>query len=338
MKKGINMKAAAYLGVRKIKVVNVKKPEVQDNGVLIKMWACGICGSDMHVYNSGLLMEDSTKIIDDYRIIGHEFTGEIVEVGKDVKGFKLGERVASVHNKGGMAEYIEVHGDRLRNLFQIPEGVKYETAATLEPFCNPMHSFHLREPRDNETVAIFGAGIIGLSYLQIVKANTKAKTIIVDVSKLRLETAKRCGADITINAREEDTVKKIKEITGDHYVRYQKKSAGGCEVSIDCAGIPLTLLQCLEVLSPENGTAIIAAIHEDEVNIDPNMVVFKYMTIYGSMGYYEHETKEALDLIASGKVNRDMLITHKLPLEKASEAFAIQGNPNEAVKVVLINQ
>jgi threonine dehydrogenase-like Zn-dependent dehydrogenase len=329
------MKAAAYFGVRDIRIVEVQKPEVPDDGVLIKMRACGICGSDIHVYNSGLLMEDSTKEIDGYRIIGHEYTGEIVEKGPQVTGFEVGDRVASVHNKGGMAEYIEVPGDRLKNLYKLPDSLKFETAATLEPFCNPTHSFHLREPKDNETVAIFGSGIIGLGYLQNVKARTKAKTIIVDVSDRRLKTAKKCGADVVIDARIEDPVKKIKEITGDHYVRYQKKSAGGCDVSIDCAGIPLTLLQCLEVLNPENGTAIIAAIYEDEVSIDPNMLVFKYMTIYGSMGYYDHETQEALDLIASGRVNRDILISHRLPLEKAPEGFSVQADPVESMKVIL---
>jgi len=331
------MKAAAYFGVKDIRIVDIKKPEIDDHGVLIKMRACGICGSDVHVYNSGLLLEDSTKEVDNYRIIGHEFTGEIVETGRNVRGFKTGDRVVSVHNKGGMAEYVEVPGDRLKNLFILPNGLKYETAATLEPLCNPTHSFHLREPRDDETVAIFGSGIIGLGYLQNVKARTKARTIIVDVSDRRLEVAKKCGADIVINARKEDPVKKIKEITGDYYVRYQKKSAGGCQVSVDCAGTPLTLQQCFEVLHPEKGTAIIAAIYEDEAIIDPNMLLFKYMTVHGSMGYFEHETQEALDLIASGKVNRDILISHTLPLEKAPEGFAIQADPVESMKVILVS-
>jgi len=332
------MKAAAFFGPKDIRIVEIKKPEAADDGVLIRMRACGICGSDIHVYNSGLLMEDSTKLIDGFRVIGHEYTGEVVEVGPKVRGFTVGDRVASVHNKGGMAEFIEVHGERLKNLHKLPDGLKFETAATLEPLCNPTHSFHLREPRAGETVAVFGSGIIGLGYLQTVKARTEARTIIVDVSERRLEVAKKCGADVVINAREEDAVKRIKELTGDHYVRYQKKSAGGCDVSIDCAGIPLTLLQCLEVLKPDSGTAVIAAVYEDEVTIDPNMLLFKYMTVYGSMGYYDHETLEALDLIASGRVNRDLLISHRVPLADAAEGFAIQADPAESMKVILLNE
>jgi len=332
------MKAAAFFGVKDIRVVDVKKPEVEDDGVLIKMKACGICGSDMHVYNSDLLTKDSTKEMDGYRIIGHEFTGVIVKVGNKVNNFKTGDRVASVHNKGGMAEYIEVHGDRLKNLFNIPEGISFETAATLEPFCNPMHSFHLRKPKDGETVAVFGLGIIGLGYLQIVKANTNAKTIAVDISEIRLKTAEKIGADVVINAREEDPVKKIKELTGEHYVRYQDKTAGGCDISIDCAGMPLTLGQCFEVLKPENGTVVIASIFEDMFTVDPNMIVLKYMQILGSMGYYVSETKEALDLIAGKKVNRDILISHRFPLEQAAEAFHAQSNANESIKVMITDE
>jgi (R,R)-butanediol dehydrogenase/meso-butanediol dehydrogenase/diacetyl reductase len=163
------MKAVAYFGKRDIRTVDVPLPEVKHDGVIIKVRACGICGSDLHVYNSEMLVEDSTKVIDDYRIIGHEFTGDIVEVGKDVTDFNVGDRVASVHNKGGMAQYVEIHGERLKNLYKLPAKLNYYAAATLEPLCNPMHSYHLREPQEGETVAILGAGIIGLGYLQIVK-------------------------------------------------------------------------------------------------------------------------------------------------------------------------
>lgn len=329
------MKAAAFIGKKDIQLVDVEGPKAGDDGVLIEVHACGICGSDIHVYNSDLLTEDSTKIIDDYRIIGHEFTGEVVEVGRNVENFKVGDRVASVHNKGGMAEYVEIPGDRLGNLFKLPDSLNFITAATLEPMCNPMHSYHLREPKDGETVAILGAGTLGLGYLQIVKAYSRARTIIVDVSNRRLETARKIGVDITINAREEDAVKKIKDITGEHLVRYQEKTAGGCDVTVDCAGLALTFNQSLELLKPEGGSAVIAAVYEEKVTIDPNMVMFKYMNIFGSMGYYPSESAEALSLIAEGRVNRDLLISHTLPLSDVAEGFALQANPAESMKVII---
>jgi threonine dehydrogenase-like Zn-dependent dehydrogenase len=329
------MKAAAFTGIKSIKLVDVDKPEPEDDGVLIKVKACGICGSDIHVYNSDFLTEDSTKIIGGYRIIGHEFCGEIVEVGRNVTAFTVGDRVASVHNKGGMAEYVEIPGNRLKNLYALPEDLDNVTAATLEPLCNPMHSYHLREPEDDDTVAVFGSGIIGLGYLQIVKAYTKAKTIIADISTLRLDIAKELGADMVINARKEDPVKKIKEITGEHYVRYQDRTAGGCDVAVDCAGLAVTFNQCLEVLKPEEGTAIIAAVYEEHATMDPNTVMLKYMSIYGSMGYSPSETEEALSLIARDKEKRNLLISNTVPLSDVAEGFALQSDPERAMKVII---
>lgn len=332
------MKAAAFLGKKDIRVLDVEEPVAGGDGVVVRMHACGICGTDMHVFNSGLFIEASTQVINGYRIIGHEFTGEIVEVGKDVAGWTVGDRVASVHNKGGMAEYVHILGDRLKNLYLIPPDLSYKTAATLEPLCNPVHSFHLQEPKDDETVVIFGSGVLGLGYLQVVTAYTKARTIMVDLSPLRLETASKLGADVVINAGETDPVQEIKKLTGDYYVRYQTRSAGGCDITIDCAGNPVTLDQALEVVKPIDGTVIIAAIYEDTLPLDPNMVLFKYMTLYGSMGYTDTETEEALRLITSGKVQRDLLVTHTLPLNKVSEAFQVQGKVNDSLKVVLVNE
>ncbi|UCB47120.1 MAG: zinc-binding dehydrogenase [Spirochaetota bacterium] len=329
------MKAAACMGIKNIKLVDIDKPEPKDDGVLIEVKACGICGSDLHVYNSDLLTEDSTKTIGDHRIIGHEFCGEIVETGKNVTSFRVGDRVASVHNKGGMAEYVEIPGDRLKSLYKLPEDLSYITAATLEPLCNPMHSYHLREPKNDETVAIFGSGAIGLGYLQIVKSYTNAKTIIVDVSNLRLNIAQKFGADIAINARDEDAVKKIKEISGEHYVRYQDRTAGGCDIAIDCAGLALTFIQTMEVLKPEGGTAIIASVYEEHASIDPNIVMLKYLSMYGSMGYYPNETEEALTLIARDPEKRNLLISHMLPLSNVAEGFALQSDPERSVKVII---
>ncbi|MBN2325055.1 MAG: zinc-binding dehydrogenase [Spirochaetes bacterium] len=332
------MKACAFYGKRDVRVVDIPVPKVPSNGVLIHVKACGICGTDMHVYNSALLVEASTKKIGGHLIIGHEFTGEIVEIGPDADGFKPGDRVCSVHNKGGLAEYAAVEGDRLENLFSIPDHLPYKTAATLEPLCNPVHSFHMREPGDDETVALFGSGVIGLGYLQALRAYSRARVIVVDISDFKLDVARKIGASETINAKNTDAVKKIKEITGEHTVRYQPSTAGGCDVAVDCAGIPLTLRQCLEVLKPENGTAIVAAIYEDEIPIDANMVVFKYMSVLGSMGYYPEETEEALRLIADGRVNRDILVTHTLPLKDAARGFEVQKDPEKSIKVVIVNE
>ena len=161
---------------------------------------------------------------------------------------------------------------------------------------------------------------------------------MVDVSPLRLDMARRLGADVTLNARETDPVREIKALTGELPVRYQTRTAGGCDVAVDCAGRAATLAQALEVLKARGGAAVLAGIFEDEVPVEINTILFKHIDVHGSMGYLPAETAEALGLIASGRVRRDLLITHTFPLEQAAEAFRVQGDASISVKVILANE
>jgi threonine dehydrogenase-like Zn-dependent dehydrogenase len=334
------MKAAAFFGKKDIRIVEVAAPTAGSDGVVVHMRACGICGTDMHVYNSGLFVEVCTSGIDGHRIIGHEFAGDLVEVSADAAaaGWRVGDRVVSVHNKGGLAEYVHIPGRWLRDLHRIPSDLPYTAAATVEPFCNPVHSFHQREPHDGETVAIFGAGVIGLGYLQMVKAHTRARTIVVDISPRRLEIAGAVGADVMLDARSTDPIVAIKQLTGEYPVRYSSKTAGGCDIAIDCAGRPRTLAQALEVVKPQGGAVLLAGIFEETLPFDPNLVLFKHMTIHASMGYTPAEAAEAVRLIAGGVVRREILVSHTFPLAEVEEAFRIQGNSSVSVKVVLVNE
>jgi len=333
------MKAAAWLGKQDIRVVEVAKPTAGGDGLVLRMHACGICGSDLHAFNADLLTQSVTKLIDGYRIIGHEFAGEVTEVGPEVTGWKVGDRAASVHNRGGMAEYVYIPHDHLKDLYPIPPDLAYTTAATLEPFGVSVHCFHLQEPAEGQTVAIFGCGAIGLGYLQAVKAAARVRTIVVDVSTLRLGTAHKLGADVVLNARETDPVQAIKKLTGEYPMRHYKTPAGGCDLVIECSGKPAVLNQALEVLKPANGTAIIAGVYEEILPaIDPNILMMKNMTVFGSQGFTDKEIDESLRLMTSGKVQRGPLVSHTFPLERAAEAFRVQCNADVSIKVVLVNE
>ncbi len=334
------MKAVAVLGKKDLKVVDVQRPSAGRDGVLVRMHASGICGSDLHVVNADLWTMALTVPMDGYRIIGHEFSGEIVEVGPDASaaGWKVGDRVTSVHNKGGMAEYVRVPDERLADLYRVPPNVSYEVAATLEPLCTPMHAFNLRRPKNSDTVAIFGCGVIGLGYLQVVKAYTTARTIVVDVSPVRLDVARKLGADVVLNARETDPVREIKALTEDRPMRYHPKSSGGCDVALEAAGRAGTLDQAMEVVKPIDGAVVVPAGYEDHVPFDVNQVVTKNIAVFGCWGYTGDEPAEAFRLITSGQAPRDMLITHTFPLEQAVEAFAVQGDASRAIKVILVSE
>ena len=332
------MKAAAFFGKKDVRLVDLEEPVAGRDSLVMKVRACGICGTDVHAFNWDLLTGSVTATIDGHRIFGHEFAGEIVEVGKDVVGWRVGDRAASVHNRGGMAEYARVPGNRLKDLYRIPAHLPYAVAATLEPLCVSVHCFHLRPPADGETVAIFGCGVIGLGYLQAVKAYTRARTIVVDVSPLRLETARKLGAAAALNAAEVDPVREIKNLTGEYPMRHYKTPAGGCDIAIECSGKPAVLNQALEVLKPARGVAIIAGVYEQILPaIDPNTVMLKNMTVLGSQGFNDEEVDESLRLMAGGQVLRAPLVSHTIPLERAPEAFLVQSDPAVSVKVVVVN-
>lgn len=329
------MKAAEVTDVRTIQTVEVNRPECPVDGIVIKMMACGVCGTDVHVYTSNKYLETSTKPIDGHRIIGHEFAGEVVEVGRDVNNFSVGDRVLSVHNKGGMAEYVEVHGEDLEHIYRIPDHVSMHVAATAEPLAVSVHAYHLEEPNAGDTVAIFGAGVIGLGYLQVVKAYTDATVIVVDMARPRLEMARKLGADHVIDASSEDPMARIKEITGEFPVRYHDSTAGGCDIVIDCAGGRSTAKQMLEALKPSGGTAIAIAFYGGDVPMDPTVINLKEITIVGSQSYNDEDVREAIQLLAEEKVDRRPLVSHTFPLNRAEEGFSTQADPSRSVKVLL---
>jgi len=329
------MKALEVTDVRTIDLVDVSRPGVEDDGILIEMDTCGVCGTDVHVFTSNKYIETSTKPVDGHRIIGHEFVGRVVEAGRDVDRFSVGDRVFSVHNKGGMAEYVEVHGDELNDIYKIPDNVSMNVAATVEPLAVSVHAYHLSEPAEDDTVAIFGAGVIGLGYLQVVKAYSDAETIVVDMAEPRLDRARGLGADYVIDASEEDAVERIKEVTGEHPVRYHDSTAGGCDIAIDCAGARITARQMLEVLKPSGGHAIAIAFYGGDVPVDPTVINLKEITIKGSQSYVHEDVVEARQLLEENNVNRESLISHTYTLEDAQEGFSTQADPSRSVKVLL---
>jgi threonine dehydrogenase-like Zn-dependent dehydrogenase len=333
------MKAVAVLGKKDIRVVDVAKPAAGTDGLVVRMRASGICGSDLHVaYNTDRLTAAATRLIDGYRIIGHEFAGEVAEVGSEVTRWKVGDRVVVLHGRGGMAEYVHVPANRLDGVFAIPDGMPYASAATVEPLSNAMHFFNVRPLQDGETVALFGCGVIGLGYLQVAKALRQVRVLAVDVSPLRLDVARRLGADAAINAAETDPVRAIKALTGEHPSSYLPQSAGGCDLAVDCAGKSAAFSQALEVLKPFGGAVILAALYEDNLSFDPSPVVFKHVAIYGTVSYSNDEGAEALRLIASGQAPRDLLVTHTFPLERAPEAFEAQCDVQSSIKVMMVNE
>ncbi len=337
------MKAAVFYGPRDVKVEEVDKPQIQDNEILIKVKACGICGSDLHMYKLNLFSPMLCRPLKKGGIPGHEFSGEIVEVGSKVKGFKEGDKVVALTN-GGMAEYIPVTIVDGFNVIKIPPGVSYEEAATLEPIANSYHAMMKCEIPKGANVVIFGAGAIGLGIIQCLKALDVPlnKIIVIDLSDYRLDIAKKLGADAVINAKETDPQKKVMELVGtDPLSRLPIMQTPNVDIVYDCVGYmkehkgPLVLQQAINMVRELTGTIVIHGIFEDTISLEMLFVIGKEVTIKGSFAFTRSELEKSLELIRNKKIDRSLIISHEFSLDDAKEAFETQCNTNKSVKVLI---
>ncbi len=330
------MKAAVFHGPRDVRFEEIDKPVLAAGEVLLKVGACGICGSDLHTYRHGMFLQLGSPI-DSGRVLGHEFSGEVVEINGDVPGVSIGDRVTTV-GMGGNAEYIRISAEMATTLVPINDDISYVEAATTEPLATSLHAANLGAAADGETHVIIGAGIIGLGILQCIKARSTAKVIVVDLSDKRLAKAEELGADQVINVRESALTEVL---SGDHLISENLLSGttGGVDVVYDCAGMgknasgPSVLEQALSIVR-QNGKVVIVAVFEQDITLDYNIIVRKGVQVHGSWAWEMDEFIESARLIASGKIDRKPLVSHTFSLEQASEAYETQLVAEEAIKVV----
>lgn len=332
------MKAAVFYGARDIKVEEVETPKLDAGDILLRVKACGICGSDLHPYKLGEFPAVATPA-GSGKIMGHEFSAEVAEIAGEAEGLKVGDRVISV-GAGANAEYVKIPALMRPIVIPLPSEVSYEEAATNEPLATSLHAVNLAEPVDGETVVIMGAGIIGLGVLQVLKASYSTEVVVVDLSDKRLDMAQKLGADAVINAAREDPYQKMLEITGSNELSLMPVSFANVDTVFDCAGhfaghtgTPV-LWQALTIVR-QDGKVVLVAIYEKAPEIEYNLVVRKGIKMLGSWAWSLDEFVQSLELIRSGKVDRKPLITHEFPLEKAKEAYETQLRAEEAIKVLI---
>ena len=348
------MKAAVLYIPSDVRIEEIEKPELKNDGeVIIRVKACGICGTDLHLYKYGLF-RNVGKAYNSGFLMGHEFSGDVVEVAGKVQGINVGDRVFAL-GQGAQAEYIKVTVRNAWGILPIPPDISYEEAATTEPLATSLHAVNLAlrsqarehwlpaESGDSEnqkTIVVFGAGIIGLGVLQILKARTRDKVVMVDISDKRLKMAKRLGADATINARNEDPVEKMMEMTGTKDLRYASASSSGVDTVYDCVGVPrelkgvAPLQQAITMVKP-TGKIVVVAFFEKPLEIECTDIVAKNVNLHGALEWSGNEVIEAFELIRSGKIDRKPLITHEFSLDDAAKAYETQANTDEAVKIMI---
>lgn len=332
------MKAAVFYGARDIRVEEVETPKLDAGDVLLRVKACGICGSDLHPYKLGAFPAVAAPA-GSGTIMGHEFSAEIAEIAGEAEGLKVGDRVVTV-GAGANAEYVKIPAMMRRIIVPLPPEVSFEEAATNEPLATSLHAVKLAEPTDGQKMVIVGAGIIGLGVLQVLKASYSTEVTVVDVSDKRLEMARKLGADALINAAREDPYQKMLEMTGSNELSILPLSFANVDTVFDCAGNPSgntgtsVLWQSLMMVK-QDGKVVLVAIYEKAPEIEYNLVVRKGIKMLGSWGWLPDEFIQALELIRAGKIDRKPLITHEFPLDRAKDAYETQLKAEESIKVLI---
>jgi 2-desacetyl-2-hydroxyethyl bacteriochlorophyllide A dehydrogenase len=330
------VKAAVFRGPGDVRFEEVEKPTLEEAGVLLRVRACGICGSDLHAYRHGMFQEILGIPVETGRILGHEFSGEIAEIRGDVTGVEIGDRVITIAT-GANAEYIKLSPPVTGLLIPFDESTSFVEAATTEPLATSLHAVNLANPKEREIHVIMGAGIIGLGVLQCIKSRSSAKTIVVDLSDKRLAMATELGADLTLNAKKTDV---LLEMMGSGQLDLEGALVGNVDTVFDCAGIAKSfegtsvMEQALSMVK-QDGKIIMVAIFEKAPEIEWNLIVRKGIKLLGSWAWTPEEFVQASRLIRSGEIDRKPLISHTFPLEDAGKAYETQLHAEEAIKVVL---
>ena len=343
------MKAAFLYRPGDLRIEETEKPTPRPDEVLIRVKSVGVCGSDVHYYKNGRI---GPFVVRAPHILGHESSGEVVEVGSDVKNLKVGDRVVfepgvpcrrcrfckmgrynicpnvvflgtpPVH--GAYREYMTAPEDFL---FKLPEEMDFHEGAMIEPLAVGVHACNRGEVGPGQTVAILGAGPIGLVTLQAAKAFGATTIIATDILPSRLDLAKELGATDTINAAEEkDVPGKIQEITG----------GMGADVVIETAGAVPTTQACVEAARP-GGVIVWVGLPEETVfPIDVMTAICKEVDIRGIFRYANaHPT--SIELVRAGRVNVKRMITHEFSLDELDEAMQLALSRDPSVVKIMIN-
>jgi len=324
------MKAAIYEEFKQpLSIQYLRDPEPSKNGVVVKVKACGICRSDWHGWMGN---DPGIKLP---HVPGHELSGEIEEIGGDVENWKAGDRVTvpfvggcgrcpqcvSGNQQvcdfqfqpgftawGAFAEYVAIDYAEV-NLVSLPEQIDFVTASSLG--CRFITSFramvHQAKVKAGEWVAVHGCGGVGLSAIMVAEA-LGAKTIAVDIDDVKLEFAKSVGAEAVVNARKDNVIEAIKEIT-----------SGGANVSIDALGHPEVCFNSISSLAKRGRHVQVGLLEAEDRNaaVPLNLVVASELEILGSHGMQAHKYPEMLEMIEQEKLEPQKLIGRTVSLEES---------------------
>jgi len=342
------MKALVYHGPRDLRYEEVETPKPKKGEVLVKVRSVSICGSDLSGYKGGSAMRVAPLVM------GHEFSGEIAQLGEGVSGLKVGERVGVVTNlycgtcqdckdglqnvcdnryiigttmkagsyNGAMADYVIAPAVKIMPL---PDSVSFDECALVEPLSISLRATKHAGNLKGKNVAVFGAGPIGLMGVMCLKSFGAKRIVAIDIVEKRLKMALQCGATDIINSNDD-----VLGIT-------RKLTKGvGLDVVFDAAGVPATINTGIEIVR-NGGTLLMVGMASPKMEIEYKHAVVKELRLQSSY-MYTSEMREGLQMIIDGKLDVAQMITSRYPMSEGPRIFEeLASGKTSDIKVILTN-
>ena len=324
-------------------MTDAPKPEVGHNDLLIKIRKTAICGTDVHIYNWDEWAQNTIPVP---MVVGHEYVGEVVDMGQEVRGFEVGDRVSGeghitcghcrncragrvhlcrnttgvgVNREGSFAEYLVIPAF---NAFKIPDNISDELASIFDPFGNAVHtalSFDLV----GEDVLITGAGPIGIMAAAVAKHVGARNVVITDINEYRLDLARKMGATRAVNVSEE----KLED------VMTELGMTEGFDVGLEMSGVPVAFNSMLDNMN-HGGKIAMLGIPPSDMAVDWNQVIFKGLVIKGIYGREMFETWYKMASLLQSGLDLSPIITHTFSVDDFQKGFDTMGSGHSG-KVIL---
>jgi L-iditol 2-dehydrogenase len=339
-----SMKVAMYYRNDDIRIEEMPRPAIESDEILVEMRACGICGSDVLEWY---------RLKTAPRVLGHEMTGIVAEVGHKVKDIAIGDRIfvshhvpcgrcrfchqgkhtlcATLHSTniypGGFAEYIRIPAINVAcGTFQLPDTVSYARGTFIEPLACTLRGLRIARFTKGQSVLILGSGVAGLLHVKLLKAQGASFIATTDISSWRLAKAKSFGADLALNASQ-DILEQLKA-KNDHHP----------DLVILCTGALSAIAQAAQIVGAGSTLLIFAPSHPEAAVPFPLFDLWnKQVAIVSTYAAAPDDLQQAVDLLADKVVNVDDMITHRLPLKEAQRGFELVSRAENSLKVILEN-
>lgn len=345
------MLAAVYHGPNDLRVEQVPVPKVGKGEILVKVLSASICGTDLRIFHGNHRMYAPGTV----RIPGHEVVGTIAEIGEDVGGYAVGQRVfcapntgcghclqcitgnnnlcasydaIGVTSDGGFAEYVRIPANSVRqgNVILLDEKVDSAVAALMEPFACVLRGQNALHMRPGETALIIGAGPIGVMHVKLAKARGAGRVIVSEPIADRAEQAKRMGADRVVNPM----IENLKEVLG------QESQGRGADVIIVAAPVHAAQEAALDLAAISGRINFFGGLPKDRptINFDSNLVHYKELVITATTACSTADCWQATQMVNSGLIDLSDVVSQRFPLNDAVAAFAA-AEDRKSLKIVL---